>query len=160
MGYQDSNYKGFYILVTPNNKDAVYQETRCTNSECENNKKEVSEKFKFCPICGSKIDWIDFTEQEPNSFNDNSDDIVSDVHLYDWFYSPHYVNEMIDEDWNEINLSKEEFETSEVIICNRNFGAKLPTDRDIFTNHPATKLLLEKMNCKYEIKYGLVAYSA
>jgi hypothetical protein len=159
MGYQDSNYKGFYIVVTPNMVREEYQETRCINSNCDNSKKEIKEKFDFCPKCGSKIDWVDVFVIERDSFYNYSElkiPDISDSKLCDWFWSPEYINELIDENWCEFDTPKD----SKIIICNRDFYTNFPSEKDRFMKHPATKLLLEKMNCNYEIKYGLVAYSA
>ena len=159
MGYHDNNYRGFYIIVTPNMVNEEYEETRCTNTNCDNSKKEMKEKFDFCPKCGSKVDWVDVLVSEQDSFHNYSElevPAISDGILCDWFWSPEYINNLIDENWREFDKEKD----SQVIICNRDFHADFPSERDRFMKHPATKYLLDKMKCKYEVYFGLVQYSA
>ena len=105
MSFSDYNKKGFFIVFSPPKIETSYEETRCINTACKNNKKEVKDDFKFCPICGAKKD-------------------------------------------------------AEIILCNRDFHSELPSDREKFMNHPATKFLLDQLKNNYEIKYGLVSYSA
>ena len=159
MGYHDENYKGFYIVATPNIKTETIEETRCTNNSCANSKIEMKDGFAFCPKCGSKIDWVDVIKETKESFNYISGTEVPDVSdgmLHDWFWSPEYINGLIGEDWSYVKWEK----SDNIIICNRNFGANTPDKREKFLYHPATKFLLEKMNCKYEVHFGLVQYSA
>ena len=156
MGYRETYYKGFFIVFTPEAVDTEYQETRCTNPDCANSKKEVKEEFKFCPKCGSKIDWIDLIEKEADSYS-NYDELEipnTDDELNNLFYVPQYITEVILEDWTELD----NFEHLEILICNQNFNCPLPADREKFTNHKATKFLLDTLkNCK--IYYGVINYS-
>lgn len=159
MSFSDYNKKGFFIVFSPPKIETSYEETRCINTACKNNKKEVKDDFKFCPICGSKIDWVDVVDVELDSFSNYSDitiPIGNDEILCDWFYSPEYVSDIIDEHWCEYKPEKD----AEIILCNRDFHSELPSDREKFMNHPATKFLLDQLKNNYEIKYGLVSYSA
>ncbi len=168
MGYSQSNHIGFYIVFDESETTTIqYEETRCTNTECPNHTKEMKEGVKFCPDCGSKVDWLDVEDEEVKTFNDYTDDPKNpfnyeDGELYDWFWSPEYIDMALGENYNSVDLGENDI----IIIPNRPFKIKGGIDAsediemlDEFKSHPATAELLNRLG-KYEIHFGLVQYQS
>jgi hypothetical protein len=156
---EHKKYQGFYIVFTPYETITEdFEETRCINPECKNHKYEQPEIYKFCPECGSKVDWVDVDVIHLIDYRWTLSDTVVEpprVTLHDWFWSPEYIHECIDVNFSNIDVPKE----SEIIILNRDIDANHPSETDIFMEHPITKQLLNTLKQNYEIHYGIVHYS-
>lgn len=152
MAFDQYHNIGFYIIVhnTPV-KQETYEETRCTNTECKNHHKELKENVKFCPECGSKVDWHDVVEIEPYEYLDTvfGED---DGYLHDWFCNVKYPEIILHKNYQPIQLNKGE----QLLICNRPFKCEIEEE---FRNHPATKALIELVG-ECDIHYGFVEYQA
>jgi hypothetical protein len=152
MGFYQSHDIGFYIVMHKHPTiTETYEETRCTNSECENHKKELGEGVNFCPKCGSKVDWQDVVETHKYDFLDEKVEALNDD-LHDWFFTVEYIDLLLTGVYEKLELEKDQ----EVIICNKHIEAN---DKQEFKRHPAVKALLERIG-ECDIHYGLVLYQS
>ena len=152
MSFHQSYTVGFYIIVHKAQVETeTFEETRCTNSKCENHHEEMEEGVNFCPKCGSKVDWQDVTETNPYDYLEDKFR-EDDGYLHDWFSNVEYIDLLLGKDYKTVNLK----EGQELVVCNRIFDCETEEE---FRKHPATKALLERIG-ECDIHYGLVLYQS
>ena len=155
---QDS-HQGFYLIYRPvKTFDEQWEETRCTNSECERHNSEQDGEWNFCPTCGSKIDWLPVTvthKLDFDKFSNKYHDVkFIDINFIDWLWNPPYITKLINKDFETFENEK----GTEVILPNRHSLGEFK-DENNFLKHPAVKFMLDKLGEEnFTLHYGLVNY--
>jgi len=145
-------YIGYYIeFVEHETISTEYEETRCINSDCPNHHQEVKETVKFCPECGSKVEWQDVTVTKPKDVNDYIEECEIGDSL-DTFNAPDYIDRCLVDRYKELDMKPH----SNIIVINSSLIPCKGT-RDEFVNHPAVKELIGKLGV-CDIHFGLVQY--
>lgn len=146
MSFEQSTYIGTFFTFVPHaTSEETYEETRCTNSECVNHTKEMKEGVKFCPECGSKVDWVDVVEEEIKTADDYINEEYQGQYFHDYFYCPEYFDMVLTGNYDSFDIP----EGAELIIANGTY------DED----DPMSIEFLKRLG-EYETHYGLVQYQS
>lgn len=152
-------HMGHYLVFNPTETyEEKWEETRCTNSECERHNSEQDGDWKFCPSCASKIDWLPVIETKLITFRNyrsiHGSEKVNGIAFEDWVWEPEYILRTKNKNANDVKIDK----NTAVILPNRRELCDIE-DEETFSNHPIVKFLMEHLGKdNFTVCYGVVDY--
>lgn len=152
-------HMGFYLVYNPvATYDEKWEETRCTNSECERHNSEQDGDWKFCPSCASEIDWLPVTETKLVTFryfrNQHALIKINGSSFEDCMWSPEYILDVKNKNVDKLKIDK----NTDIILPNLGSLCKIEDELE-FASHPAVKYIMTHLGKdNVTVCYGVVDY--